>query len=426
MKEGTAEMGGQPAPAQPPAPPSRWPRTFAALQYRNYRLWFFGQSISLMGMWMQSVAQGWLVYDLTGSELALGVVAFIGTAPTLLLMLPAGAWADRVAKRKLLMVTQLVMMLSALGLAALAAADVLQVWHIAVASVTLGIANSFDAPARQALAVEMVDDRRLLANAIALNSAMFNLARMVGPAIGGVVLASLGATWCFGLNGLSYIAVLWALYSMRLPHYIGASRKESLRSQIAIGVRYVLDHEVVRPIMFLLAVSSLFGFSYAVLLPAYAAGVLHAGEEGLGAMNAAVGAGALAGSLFVATIGHARRKGRLALAGAVAFPVALLAFAGASSLIPALVALVIAGFTFVVQLALSNTIVQTAVPDALRGRVMAVHSLTFFGTAPFGSLQAGALAQQFGPSAGVAVGAVITLITAVVVGLRAAILRHED
>ncbi len=390
----------------------RLPSTFAALKHRNFRLWFFGQTLSMVGTWMQSVAQGWLVYDLTGSEFALGVISFIGTLPTLFLMLPAGALADRIPRRRVLLFTQTTMMLLAFIPAILAATHVLQVWHVGVLAACLGIANSFDAPARQALAVEMVEDRRDLMNAIALNSTIFNLARVVGPAIGGAVLAAVGAAWCFALNGLSFLAVLVALLMMKLPRTLQEVRTDPLTVQIAAGFRYILGNPPVRTMIMLVGVSSLFGFSYAVLMPAYAVDVLHVGETGLGGLNTAIGIGALAGSLIVASMGKVRRKGLLLTMGSLLFPTVLLLFAFSQSFALSLVALSIVGLAFVSQNATSNTLIQSIIPDNLRGRVMAVYSLMFFGTAPFGALQAGAIAQAFGPAAGVAVGAVITLVFA--------------
>ena len=239
-------------------PGLRLPTTFTALRYPNYRRWFIGQSLSLMGTWMQSVAQGWLVYEITGSKLALGTIAFVGSLPTLFLMLPAGVLADRVSRRKLMLMTQTVMMLCAFFLAALAGARLLQVWHIAALAFLGGVANSFDAPARLALAVEMVEDRRDLQNAIALNSSMFNLARIIGPAIGGLVLAGLGAAWCFALNGLSFVAVLIALLGMRLPATVRPPNKERMAAQIVTGLRYIWSHKAVRALMALVGVSSFF------------------------------------------------------------------------------------------------------------------------------------------------------------------------
>jgi MFS family permease len=379
-----------------------------------------------MGTWMQSVAQGWLVYELTGSKLALGTISFAGSIPTLFLLLPAGAVADRIPRRRLMMMTQSAMMVLAFILALLAATRTLQVWHIAVLAFMLGVANSFDAPARQSLAVEMVEDRRDLQNAIALNSTMFNLARVVGPAIGGFVLAELGATWCFALNGLSFVAVLIALLGMRLPDAVNASRTERLTAQIGTGLRYVWGHAEVRAIVAMVGISTLFGFSYSVLLPAYAADVLHVGEAGLGGLNAAVGVGALIGALTVATLSRSRYKGWQLAAGSFLFPLGLLSFAFSRSFSLSLVCLALVGFGFVSQNATSNTLVQGIVPDELRGRVMGVYSLMFFGTTPFGSLLAGSLAQAFGPTIGVIVGAGVTLVFALIVFIFVPSLRRHD
>jgi MFS family permease len=392
-----------------PSPGGQLPVTFSALRYPNFRRWFIGQALSLMGSWMQWVAQGWVVYELTGSKLALGTISFNGSVPTLFLMLPAGAVADRIPKRRLMLITQSAMMVLALALAALAATGLLQVWHIAVLAFCSGIANSFDAPARQSLAVEMVEDRRDLQNAVALNSTMFNLARIVGPAIGGYVLAFLGSAWCFALNGLSFVAVLVALAGMRLPGVVQASRSEHLLKQVNVGLRYVWDTALVRSLIALVGVSSLFGFFYSVLMPVFAAEVLAVGEAGLGALNAAVGAGALVGSLTVASLTRSRHKSVLLYIGSLIFPVALIVFAFSRSFSASLACLVVVGFGFISQGATANTLVQSIVPDELRGRVMSVYSLVFFGTAPFSSLLAGSLAQAFGPTAAVLTGAVVTL-----------------
>jgi MFS family permease len=409
----------------PPAEGRRL-ETFAALRFPNFRLWFFGQTVSTMGTWMQSVAQGWVVYQLTGSEFALGAISFIGTIPTLFLMLPAGTIVDRVPRRQLLLVTQSIMMLLAFALALLAATGALQVWQIAVLAAILGVTQSFDAPARQALAVEMVEDRRYLTNAIALNSTIFNLARIVGPALGGVVLAAVGAAWCFGLNGLSFVAVIVALSLMRLPVAQSEVRTAPLLEQTMIGLRYVWNNPLIRAMILVVAVSSLFGSSYAVLLPAFAADVLKVGKIGLGALNVAVGVGALVGSLIVASLGQYRHKAWLMTAGSLLLPVALLLMASSRSLPMSLLSLGLIGLAVVTQNASINTLIQQMVPDALRGRVMAVYALMLFGTAPFAALQAGALAQAFGPQIGVAVGAVITLIFALVVTIKVPSLRKLE
>jgi MFS family permease len=412
--------------ATPAAETLRLSPTFSALRHRNFRLWFIGQTLSLVGTWMQSVAQGWLVFQLTGSEFALGMVSFVGTLPTLFLMLPAGALADRIPRRQVLLVTQTVMMLLAFILAGLAAAKILQIWHIGVLAACLGIANSFDAPARQAMAVEMVEDRADLPNAIALNSTIFNLARVIGPAIGGAVLAALGAAWCFTLNGLSFLAVLAALLMMRLPQAHQEVRTDPITLQVAEGIKYVWRTPVVRFATAIVTVASLFGISYSVLLPAFAVDTLHVGEAGLGALNTAVGLGALVGSLMVASLTRFPRKGLLLIGGSIVFPAVLFIFAFSRSLWLSLAALSMVGVALVTQNSMANTLVQSVVPDKLRGRVMAVYMLMFFGTAPFASLQAGAIAQAFGSAAGVAVGAGITLIFALSVFIWVPALRRVE
>ena len=363
-----------------------------------------------MGTWMQAVAQGWLVYQMTGSELALGTITFFGSVPTLFLMLPAGAVIDRVNKRKLLLATQTVMMLLAFILAALAAIHVLQVWHIAVLAFCLGIAHSFDGPTRQAMVVEMVDDRRDLMNAVALNSTMFNMARIVGPAVGGIMLATLGPAWCFGLNGLSFLAVLVALLAMRYPDLALAPQSESIGSQIRTGLAYIMGRPSIRMMMVLVGVSQLFGFWYSILLPAYASSVLRVGEAGLGTLNAATGVGALLGSLVLASIVQVQHRKLLLTMGSFLFPAAILFLAVSRWLPFSVVCLALAGAGFVTQSATINTLIQSDLPDALRGRVMAVYLLMFFGTTPFTSLMAGSFGQALGVRAAVAIGAGITLL----------------
>ena len=305
----------------------RMSATFASLRYPNYRRWFIGQVLSLAGTWMQSVAQGWLVYQMTGSTLALGAITAAGTLPTLFFMLPAGAITDRVSKRRLMMVTQVVMMISALLLAALTWLKVLQVWQIAALALVSGIAQSFDAPARLALTPNLVEDRADLQNAIAMNAMMFNLARVAGPAIGGLVLASMGAAWCFLINGLSFLAVLIALAGMKLPGDVGnPPSNRRILAEIGDGLRYVWQQPVVRTLVALIGVTSIFGFSYSVLLPAYATEVLKVDAKGYGLLNAAVGIGALAGSLTVASLSRWKSKGLQLTVGSLAFPLALLMF----------------------------------------------------------------------------------------------------
>lgn len=403
----------------------RIPATFAALKHPNYRRWFVGQVLSLMGTWMQSVAQGWLVYELTGSRLALGAISFVGTLPALFLMLPAGVVADRVPKRKLLIITQASMMVFATVLALLAWTETLQVWHIGVLAFLLGVANSFDAPARLALVSELVDDRQDMQNAIALNAMMFNLARVIGPAVGGLVLAGLGAAWCFALNAASFLAVLIALLLMVLPRDVGRKTNRRMFADIGEGASFVWRHPVVRPLILLVGAASIFGFSYAVLLPAYASDVLKVDEAGFGMMNAAVGIGALTGSVTMATMARRGSKGRLLTFGSLLFPIALLGLAVVRNYYAALVCLMLVGLGFVSQNVLANTLVQTLSPDELRGRVMSFYSFMFFGTAPFGALLAGALAQRFGSSVAIVIGASITLFFALGVIFFAPVVRRS-
>jgi len=400
--------------------------TFAALRHRNYRLWFFGQMFSLMGTWMQSVAQGWVVYELTSSKFLLGLVSFAGSIPTMFLMIPGGALADRIPKRRILLITQTAMMLQAAILATLALTERLQVWHVALLAFSLGVAQSFDAPTRQALAVEMVEDRRDLMSAIAMNSLMFNVARIVGPSVGGVVLALLGPAWCFYLNAFSFLAVLGALLLMRFPAGLSRLQAEPLRAQIGAGLHYIRRHVVVRSIIALAGVSSLFGFFHTILLPAFAVDRLQVGKTGLGLLQGTIGVGAVIGAVTVAALGRSRYKGLLLTAGSLLFPVAAIVFAHSVWFPLSLVCLALAGYGVVAQNASSNTLVQSIVPDKLRGRVMSVYTLMFFGTTPMGSLMAGSLAQGLGPAWAVTVGSGIALLFAAGVALAVPALRRRD
>jgi MFS family permease len=371
-----------------------------------------GQVLSLMGTWMQSVAQGWLVYQLTGSKFALGAISFAGTLPTLFLMLPGGVVADRLPKRRLMIVTQSSMMFCALALAALAWTGALRVWHIAVLAFILGVANSFDAPARLAIVTELVDDRDDMHNAIALNAMMFNMARVIGPAVGGLVLATAGAAWCFALNAASFLAVLIALLLMVLPNDVGRPSTRNVLADIREGIRFIARHPVIRPIIILVGAASLFAFSYAVLLPAYASDVLKTDEAGYGVMNTAVGLGALAGSFGVASLSKSGNRGAMLTIGSILFPLALIGLAAARTLPVALALLFLVGLGFVSQNVQANTIVQSLAPDELRGRVTSVYTLMFFGTAPFGSLLAGAVAQAIGSTLAIALSASVSLLFA--------------
>ena len=397
-------------------------RTFAALRHRNYRLFFFGQLVSLIGTWMQNVAQAWLVYELTNSPFKLGVVSFCAGVPVLLFSLWAGVVADRVPKRPLLVVTQTVMMTLAFILAADMFLGTIQWWHIAIMAFLLGTANAFDGPTRQAFVVEMVGRNELM-NAIALNSAMFNTARIVGPALAGIILAAVGAAWCFVLNGVSFLAVIAGLVLMDVKPYVGAIPTESPLKQMREGLSYIWHHPTVRPLITLVAVSNMFALGYMALLPAFAQDVLHAGKVGYGFMSTAIGVGALAGALVIASLGDYQRKGLILTAGNLLFPVMVIALSLSKSFHLTMGCLVVAGFGFMAQNATANTLVQTTVPDTLRGRVMSVYMMVFLGFFPIGSLIAGAMAERFGVPVGAAFGGIVALAYGIYLAWRAPEIR---
>ncbi len=383
-------------------------KTFAALRHRNYRLFFIGQFVSLTGTWMQNVGQAWLVYDLTGSPLSLGIVHFAGSIPALAFSLGAGVVIDRMPKRSLLILTQT----SAMLLAFVLAADVLlgwvEPWHIVVLAFLLGTVNAFDGPTRQAFVVEMVG-REDMMNAIALNAALFNSARVIGPSLAGIALTLVGPAWCFVLNGFSFTAVIAGLLLMTVEPIIGARAGESPLLQIREGLSYIWHNETVRTLIALIAVVNLFAFGYASLMPAFAQDVLNSGPAGFGILSTSVGLGALAGALIVASLGEYKRKGLLLTFGNLFFPMMVLAFAASRWFALSMLFLFGAGLGFMIQNAMANTLVQATVPDRLRGRVMSVYMMVFFGFFPLGALLAGAIAERFDIVLGAAFGASIAL-----------------
>jgi MFS family permease len=408
--------------------PKRWeqnpaPPIARAFRHPNYRLWFAGQSISLIGTWMQMVAQQWVVYDMTGSKFLLGAVAFAGSLPTFFLMLPSGVLADRLPRRTIMLFTQTASMILAFILTGLLAVGWLQVWHVFVLAAFLGLVNSVDAPARQAFTVEIIDDRRDLPNAIALNSTMFNLARVIGPAVAGFVLAAWGAVWCFGINGASFLAVLAGLLMMRIPPMTEVIVGEPVR-QVREGMRFAFRHPVILPLILITLASGIFVFSYSTLFPAFAVEVLHDGEEALGFLNAAVGIGAVLGSLFMASRAHLERRINRLMLGGFLFPLSLLVFSFSPVMGLSLGFLVASGFGLVVQNTSINSIIQTLVDDNLRGRMMSIYLLVFFGAAPVGALFLGIAAQVLGPVAGMASFAGLGMVSTVAVYLAFPALRR--
>lgn len=387
----------------------RWPDALRALRHRNFRLFFFGQLVSLSGNWMQTTAQQWLVYRITGTQLSLGMVTFAAFLPVLLFSLFMGVVVDRLPRRRILLLTQGWFMLLAVVLAALAAFDVVQYWHILVLAVLLGIANALDMPARQAFFADMVEREDLL-NAIALNSSAFNGARIIGPAAAGLVVAAVGEAPAFAVNALSYLAVIAALLAMRLPPLAPNPNRGSGLSALREGLRHVAGDRRVLGLVVMIALFSLFGFPYLVLLPAVAKDVLGTGAEGYGALMASMGVGALAGGLGLAVLGERVHKGRLLLASRALFALAIGAFGFSRSVVPAMLSLAVAGYAFITQLATTNTLIQLLVPDALRGRVLSAYTWSLGGFWPLGALLFGALGDALGAPGAVLIAAGAALV----------------
>lgn len=392
-----------------PLPTISLEQTFAAFKHRNYRLWFMGQLVSLVGTWMQTTAQGYLVFQLTHSPLYLGYVGFAAGAPSWLFMLYGGVIADRVPRRKLLLIAQSTMMVLAFVQAGLTFAGLIQPWHIIVLALGLGIANAFDAPARQAFTVEMVG-REDLTNAIALNSSMFNLATVVGPAVAGLTYAWVGPAWCFTLNGLSFIAVITALLLMRLKPMLAKKRTTAALDDLKEGLRYTASHVAIRTLVSIAAVVSLFGLAFMTLMPAWATSVLGGDASTNGLLLAARGVGAVTGALLIAALGQFNGRGKLLTVGSFVFPLMMLIFAGVRWLPLSLLMLAGTGWGFMVLFNLANTLLQTLVPDDLRGRVVSIYTLGFFGLMPLGALLAGWAAEQWGEPNTLALSALITLV----------------
>jgi MFS family permease len=367
-----------------------------ALRSRNYRLFFTGQSVSLIGTWMTRVATAWLVYRLTGSALLLGVVSFCGQIPAFFLAPPAGVWVDRWNRHRVLVVTQALSMAQSLALAALALTGTIRVWHIVALALFQGMINAFDMPARQAFVVQMVERREDLGNAIALNSSMVNAARLAGPAIAGIVIAAVGEGWCFLVDGLSYIAVIVSLIAMRVSGQPSRPPRRRAWQEFAEGWHYVRTSKAIRSLLLMLGLVSLVGMPYTVLMPVFASRILHGGPSTLGVLMSASGVGALAGAVMLAMRKSVLGLGRRIVLAAAMFGAALIGFALSHWLWLSLVLLPFAGFGMMQQMASTNTILQTIVDDDKRGRVMAYYAMAFQGMAPFGSLWAGALTARIG------------------------------
>jgi MFS family permease len=393
------------APPRPPAAPLA-AHAFAALRHRNFQLFYAGQFLSLIGTWMQATSEGWLVLNLTNSEFLLGVVTAVSSLPTLLFSLYAGAVADRADKRRIIIRANAVALVLALLLGTLIVTR--RVTYPAVLGIAfaLGTVNAFEVPTRQSFFVDLVG-KEDLQNAIALNSAQFNATRIVGPAIAGWVIGIAGTAACFFANSVSYVFVIIGLMMIRLPGFRAPERHEGTLETIREGLAYIRSVREIRTLVWLIAAMSVLGFPYVMLMPVFARDVLHVGAQGLGALLAATGAGALAGGLALATLGTRFRRGRMMLAGSLSFCASVVAFSFSRSFPLSLVLLAMVGFTVIFNNANANALLQSIVPNRLRGRVMSVYIFMFVGTAPVGSLVAGAVSKWLGAPADLRIGAIL-------------------
>ncbi len=367
-----------------------------ALRHRNFRLFFIGQSISLIGTWMQRVAVAWLVYQLTGSAFILGVVGFCGQIPVFFLAPFAGVLADRWDRHRLLLLTQTLAMMQAFVFSFLVWSHLIQIWQVILLSVVLGSINGFDVPVRQSFMIEMIEDKKDLGNAIALNSSMFNFARLMGPSMAGMLIALVGQGACFFINGLSYMAVVASLLMMKIARRQATVRKTKIRQELIQGFSYAWDSVPIRSILMMLALISLVGLPYIVLMPIFAKDILHGGPATLGFLMGFAGAGALSAALYLAARKSVLGLGKMMPISACLLGGGLIAFSFSKSLYVSLALMAVAGFGQIVQMATGNTLLQTLVDDDKRGRVMSFYAMAFGGMMPLGSLLAGAMANRIG------------------------------
>jgi len=437
------KLSGTPLKKEAPANRERhMPATFRALRHRNFFVWFIGQSISLVGTWMQTVAQQVLIYRLTGSAVSLGIMAFIGLLPVIPLSLWGGSISDRFPRRTIILITQSVMMIEAFILAALTWSGRIQVWHVFVLAFFLSATNAVDVPTRQAFTVDMIEGKEDLTNAVALNSAMFNMARALGPALAGVVVAVTGEAMAFFVNGLSFVAVIISLLMMHnLPAPIeDAGRDTSTIRHMANGIQYVFDHSLVLALTSMVAVSAFLSMPYITLLPVFAGNVVNVSAQPvvttlcggttpllhciapdalpLGMLYAMMGIGAVIGALIVASLPENSPRGKLLTVGNLCFPVLVIFFAFSRSFIHSLVLLLAIGIFFVWQNALANTLLQLITPDDLRGRVMSFYTLTFSFAAGLGGLEAGFMSDRIGAPLVVGIGGILSFFYAVFVVIK--------
>lgn len=390
------------------------PRTFAALAHRNYRLYWFGNLFSLIGTWIQSIATGWLVLQLSNSAFIVGLNSTLMWLPAWFMSLPGGVLADHFNKRNLMIVTQSLLALFALALAVLTWTGVISIYHMLIISCLSGFVVTMNAPIVQSMIPELVDRRDVL-NAVALNSTMFNTARIVGPSIAGVLLTTVGAGACFGINSASFLAVIIPLFFVRLQTPARPANSETMWQRIRQGLSYAATHPDIRVLILMVAVFSSFGIIYLPLMPVFARDVFSAGPKGYGILMTAIGIGAVAGGLTIATLSRTRHKGWILTCGTLALALLTIGFSFARNLHLAIALLVLIGFCQATVASLSNTLIQTLAPDEVRGRVMSVFTLAFNGMFPLGSLVGGAIAQKHGAPASTLVGGCMVLVSLVLV-----------
>lgn len=439
-------------PLSPPAVlqtprPRQTPQIFRSLRHRNYRLWFMGQGISLVGTWMQTMAQQVLVYRLTGSAASLGIISFIGLIPVIPLSLWSGSISDRFSKRTIILAAQSTMLVQALILAYLTWSGTIQIWHVYVMTFFLGVANAIDLPARQAFTVEMVEGRDDLANAIGLNSAMFNGARAIGPALAGIIVATVGEGMAFFINALTFITVIISLLLMRNLPQPKPLTNINLVQHMTEGVRFMITQRSILVLISLIAVSAFLSMPYSTLMPVFAGAILKESASSviqtvcggsisfircqspealpLGILLTMVGIGAVIGAFIVAALPDRSTRGRLLTIGNLVFPLALIGFSFSKSFLFSAFLLLIVGVSFVLQNALANVILQIITPDEVRGRVMSFYTLTFQTMMRLGGLQAGFLADGIGASLSVGIGAVLSLVYGLFVAIRYPTLRKQ-
>jgi predicted MFS family arabinose efflux permease len=387
---------------------------FSSLKVRNFRIYWIGMLVSLIGTWIQQVAQSWLVFQLTNSSFLLGFVGFLNSIPVLIFSLFAGVLADRIEKRRILIATQIAFMILAFLLAILTHLKLITPLQIMIIALFNGVVMAFDAPSRQAMVVELVGKAHL-PNAIALSSVAFNSSRIIGPALAGVLVAAIGMSGCFYLNGISFLAVIAALLFIRIQSSAQQEHHKSPLKDLKEGLIFVRDNRLILSLISMVGVVSLFGIAYIILMPIFANDVLHVGVKGLAALMSASGIGALIGALILARLGDFKKKGVFLISSALVFSLSLIFFAISKIYILSLAALVFVGGASVTSVALVNIILQTNVPDRFRGRVMSVFMITFAGVMPFGNLLAGILAQGFGVSVAVMSGGIICTLFFVIV-----------